>query len=203
VFSYGKTPALRGLSLDVGEGESVAVTGPSGSGKSTMLHCVAGLLRPDSGEMWVAGEPVHTLGEQRRARLRRRTFGLVYQFDQLLPELTVEENVALPLYFDGVRRDRAAERAARWLRRLELGDRADRQPHALAGEPRVLLADEPTGALDTDEADHVLRILRSAVLSHGMTLLIVTHDPRVVAYTDRSVRIADGRVAHDGLVPSP
>jgi putative ABC transport system ATP-binding protein len=212
-FSYGQTPALRGLSLAVGEGEVVAVTGPSGSGKSTLLHCLSGLLPPSSGEVWVNGIPLHTMrGEAERARLRRTTFGIVYQFNQLLPELSLLENAALPLLFDGARRHSALGRSRAWLERLDVGDCADRRPEevsggqlqraaiarALAGDPDVLLADEPTGSLDTREADNVLRIMRSAVVSHGMTLIVVTHDRQVVGYADREVRIVDGRQAPVG-----
>jgi putative ABC transport system ATP-binding protein len=211
VFSYGRDPALRGLSINIGAAESVAITGPSGSGKSTLLHLLCGLLVPSSGEVWVNDTALHTLDEARRAALRRAVFGVVYQFNQLLPELTVAENTALPLLFAGVRPAVARQRAQHWLDRLEVSDCADRRPGALsggqlqraaiaramAGEPKVLLADEPTGALDTTEADSVLRILRSAVVSHGVTLVIVTHDPHVVAYTDRTVRMVDGTLAGD------
>lgn len=213
-YAYGRTPALRGLSLAVGEGECVAVVGPMKSGTSTLLHCVAGLLRPTGGELWIIGEPVHTLDEQSRARLRRRSFGIVYQTDRLLPELTVAENIALPMYLRGISRAEASARTTRWLARLELGELAGRHPaelslgerrrvaiaRAVASEPRLLLADEPTAALDEDETHHTLRMLRSATLSHGMTLLVTSHDPRVLGYVDRFERIIDGRVAHDDLV---
>jgi putative ABC transport system ATP-binding protein len=208
-FSYARDQALRGVSIDIGAAESVAITGPSGSGKSTLLHCLCGLLVPQAGEIWVNGTALHTLNEAGRAALRRAMFGVVYQFNQLLPELTVAENTALPLLFGGARPSEARARARGWLERLEIDDCAERRPgelsggqaqraaiaRAMAGDPRVLLADEPTGALDTAEAENVLRILRSAVISHGVTLVMVTHDPTVVGYTDRAVRLVDGMVA--------
>jgi putative ABC transport system ATP-binding protein len=209
VKSFGVTPALRGMTMSVRDGEAVAITGPSGSGKSTLLHCLAGITRPDSGEVWFNSGPVHSLSETARARLRRQRFGVVFQFGQLVTELTAEENVALPLMFGGSRRAAALRAARSWLDRLDVADCAQRFPgqvsggqlqriavaRALAHKPRILFADEPTGALDSAEGEQLMRIMLSAVRSHGMSLVLVTHNPRVAAYADREIAIQDGRIA--------
>ncbi len=214
VKSFGATPALRGLTMSVREGEALAVTGPSGSGKSTLLHCLAGIAVPDAGEVWFNSAPVHTLSETGRAKLRRQWFGVVFQFGQLVTELTALENVALPLLFGGVRREGAMRRARSWLDRLDVGDCAQRYPgevsggqmqriavaRALAHEPKVLFADEPTGALDSAEGEQLMRILLSAVRSHGMSLVLVTHNPQIASHTDRQIAIQDGMVAAPGVL---
>jgi putative ABC transport system ATP-binding protein len=162
-ISFGPTPALRGASLSVDAGEIVAVMGPSGSGKSTLLHCLAGILVPERGEVRIDGRRIDALNETERSTLRRDRFGFVFQFGQLVPELTAAENVALPLLLAGVRRNEALTRARSWFDRLELDGLEERRSGELSGgeaqrvalgrglvsEPQVLFADEPTGSLDS------------------------------------------------------
>lgn len=168
--SFGRTTALDGASVEIGEGEVVAVTGPSGSGKSTLLHCLAGIIRPEAGEVLFAGRRLDTLDEDARTRLRRENFGVVFQFGELVPELTAEENVVLPLLFGGRGRRESLEAARSWLERLDVADCAGQRPaelsggqlqrvavaRALAAEPRVIFADEPTGALDSLAGERVM-----------------------------------------------
>ena len=210
--AFGRTEALRGVSLTVGPGETVAITGRSGSGKSTLLLCLAGVLRPEAGEVSYGGRSLDSLSEAERTRLRRRELGLVLQFGQLVPELSALANVALPLLLD--RHDRAAsERAARgWLERLGAGDLADARPgelsggeaqrvavaRALATGPRVVLADEPTGALDTVSGEEVLAALLGAARESEASVVLVTHDNRVAAHADREVVVTDGLVEGAG-----
>jgi putative ABC transport system ATP-binding protein len=207
-LSFGTTPALRGASLAVENGEIVAVMGPSGSGKSTLLHCLAGILRPDAGEVHFDDRRIDALSEAARSALRRDRFGFVFQFGQLVPELTAEENVALPLLLRGVRRAEALDAAQDWFVRLDLdgmqrrrsgelsGGQAQRVALArgLVGRPDVLFADEPTGALDSLTGEHVMELLVGAARDHGTTVVLVTHEPRVAAYADREVMVRDGRV---------
>jgi putative ABC transport system ATP-binding protein len=207
-LSFGATPALRGASLSVRAGEIVAVMGPSGSGKSTLLHCLAGILVPDSGDVVFAGRRLDTLRESERSALRRNRFGFVFQFGQLVPELTAAENVALPLLLGGLRRTEALARAADWFTRLELdglqlrrsgelsGGQAQRVALArgLVAHPQVLFADEPTGSLDSLTGEQVMEQLSSAAREQGTTVLLVTHEPRVAAYADREVIVRDGRL---------
>jgi putative ABC transport system ATP-binding protein len=207
-LSFGATPALRGADLTIATGEIVAVMGPSGSGKSTLLHCLAGILVPDAGEVLVGEERIDVLDETRRSELRRARFGFVFQFGQLIPELTAEENVALPLLLGGVRRDRALPRAREWLDRLGLdglygrrsgelsGGQAQRVAlaRALAGEPEVLFADEPTGALDSITGEQVMELMVGLARERGTTVVLVTHEARIAAYAEREVIVRDGRV---------
>ncbi|MEV0268225.1 ABC transporter ATP-binding protein [Hamadaea sp. NPDC050747] len=208
-LSFGETQALRGASFRAEAGEIVAVMGPSGSGKSTLLHCLAGILVPDSGEVTFAGERVDQLSETRRSALRRDRFGFVFQFGQLVPELTVHENVALPLLLGGVRRAQAMERARVWFERLDLSGMEGRRSGELSGgqaqrvalaralvaEPEVLFADEPTGALDSLTGEQVMELLVGSAREQGTTVVLVTHEARVAAYADREVIVRDGRVA--------
>ena len=207
-LSFGPTPALRGATLAVERGEIVAVMGPSGSGKSTLLHCLAGILVPDAGEVQFAGRRIDTLGEPERSALRRARFGFVFQFGQLVPELTAEENVALPLLLGGVRRPAALSRARAWIDRLELDDLGERRSGELSGGqaqriavarglvagPEVLFADEPTGSLDSLTGERVMDLLTEAAREHDVTVVLVTHEARVAAYADREVMVRDGRV---------
>jgi putative ABC transport system ATP-binding protein len=206
--SFGKTPALVGASLSVTGGEILAVMGPSGSGKSTLLHCLAGIYTPDTGEVWFDGERVDTLSDNRRTELRRTAFGFVFQFGQLVPELTVADNIALPLLLNRVHRKAAFAQADAWLPRLELdhlggrrtgelsGGQAQRVAlaRALVAQPKVLFADEPTGSLDTLSGEMVMELLVSLAREEGTTVVLVTHDARVAAYADREVMVRDGRV---------
>jgi putative ABC transport system ATP-binding protein len=213
--AFGRTEALRGTSLAVREGEVVAVTGPSGSGKSTLLLCLAGVLRPEAGEIWYDGRPLHDLSETDRTRLRRREFGLVLQFGQLVPELTAAQNVALPLLLEKHDRGAATTLAIGWLERLDALDVADALPGEMSGGeaqrvaiaralvtgPRVIFADEPTGALDTVSGEHVLSALLTTARESGATVVLVTHDNRVAASADREVVIRDGSVEPAPVVP--
>ena len=208
VRSFGQTPALRGASIAVGPGEIVAVMGPSGSGKSTLLHCLAGILVPDAGEIVVDGRRIDTLGEAERSELRRDRFGFVFQFGQLVPELTAEENVALPLLLGGLRREPALRRAREWFDRLGLAGLERRRSGELSGGqaqrvalarglvagPEVLFADEPTGALDSLTGELVMELLVGLAREEGTTVIVVTHDARVAACADREVVVRDGRV---------
>jgi putative ABC transport system ATP-binding protein len=209
VISFGETPALRGASLSVKRGEILAVMGPSGSGKSTLLHCLAGILVPDSGEVSFDGQRLHTMRESERSRLRRDRFGFVFQFGQLVPELTAEENVALPLLLGGTHRDEALGVARSWFARLDLegmerhrtgemsGGQSQRVAVArgLVASPDVLFADEPTGSLDSLSGELVMDLLTGAAREQGTTVILVTHEPRVAAYSDREVVVRDGKVA--------
>ena len=213
-FSFGETPALRGASFSVKRGEIVAVMGPSGSGKSTLLHCLAGILVPDWGEVRFEGRRIDALREQERSRLRRDRFGFVFQFGQLVPELTAEENVALPLLLGGTRRNEALRVARSWFERLDLegmerhrtgemsGGQAQRVALArgLVNHPDVLFADEPTGSLDSLNGEMVMGLLTGAAREQGSTVILVTHEPRVAAYADREVIVRDGQVTTTQVV---
>ncbi|RIV38832.1 ABC transporter ATP-binding protein [Micromonospora radicis] len=213
VKSYGPTPALRGLTLDVAEGEIVAVTGPSGCGKSTLLHCLAGILRPDAGEVIWRDHRIDTWSEAARSRLRRTDFGVLFQFGQLVAELTAAENVALPLLLAGTGRRAARTAALTWLDRFGVAELADVRPGEMSGgqqqrcataralvtEPQVLFADEPTGALDTLAGEQVLTQLVRLARRQRTTVLMVTHEPRIAAYADREIVMRDGAIDHTGL----
>jgi putative ABC transport system ATP-binding protein len=206
--SFARTEAVRGVSLEVDAGERVAITGPSGSGKSTLLLCLAGVLRPEAGEVLLERQRLHDLSEADRTRLRRRQVGLVLQFGQLVPELSTVENVALPLLLDG--HDRVASRRAAlgWLERLGAVEIAEQAPGELSGGeaqrvavaralvtgPRIVFADEPTGALDSVAGEHVLDQLLVSVRDTGAALVLVTHDNRVAARADRELVLRDGLV---------
>jgi putative ABC transport system ATP-binding protein len=208
VFSFGTTPALRGASLAVDAGEVLAIMGPSGSGKSTLLHCLAGILVPQSGEILFDGVRIDTMTETQRSSLRRDRFGFVFQFGQLVPELTAAENVALPLLLSGIRRTEALRRAYGWFERLGLEGMEQRRSGELSGgqaqrvalarglvaRPEILFADEPTGALDSLTGEQVMDLLVDAAREQGTTVILVTHEPRVAAYAEREVIVRDGRV---------
>jgi putative ABC transport system ATP-binding protein len=205
--SFGGTSALRGASITVARGEQVAISGPSGSGKSTLLHCLAGILVPDSGAVTFDGRRLGDLAPDARTRLRRVHIGLVLQFGQLVPELTALENVALPLLLEGRSRRDAEQAGRQWLERLGVGGRGDVRPPDLSGgeqqrvaiarslvtSPDVVLADEPTGALDTVTGDLALEVLVKATRETSAALVIVTHDHRIAAWMDREVVLRDGR----------
>jgi putative ABC transport system ATP-binding protein len=209
VKSFGETSALRGSSLTVREGEIVAVMGPSGSGKSTLLHCMAGILVPEQGEVWFDGQRLDTLSDDRRSALRRDRFGFVFQSGQLVPELTAEQNVALPLLLSGTRRGPAMMAARRWFGTLGLDGLEHRRSGELSGGqaqrvalarglvagPQVLFADEPTGSLDSVSGELMMDLLTAAAREHGTTVVLVTHDARVAAYAGREVIVRDGTVS--------
>ncbi|RZU51442.1 putative ABC transport system ATP-binding protein [Krasilnikovia cinnamomea] len=213
VKSYGQTPALRGVDIEIGEGELVAVTGPSGCGKSTLLHCLAGILRADAGSVRYRDREIGTESEAARAKLRRTEFGVLFQFGQLVPELTAAENVALPLLLGGWTRREARRVALLWLGRFGVEELADVRPGAMSGgqqqrcavarslvsEPRVLFADEPTGALDVLTGEQVLTELMQVARLQGTAIVLVTHDARIAAYADREVALRDGAVDPTGL----
>jgi putative ABC transport system ATP-binding protein len=209
VRSFGQTPALRGASVAVTSGEILAIMGPSGSGKSTLLHCLAGILTPDSGEVWFDGHRIDTLGEEKRSALRRDRFGFVFQFGQLVPELSAEENVALPLLLGGRRRSDALREARLWFAALGLEGLEPRRSGELSGgqaqrvalarglvaHPEVLFADEPTGSLDSLTGESVMELLVAATRERGTTVILVTHEPRIAAYADREVMVRDGKAS--------
>jgi putative ABC transport system ATP-binding protein len=208
VKSFGETPALRGASLTVRRGEIVAVMGPSGSGKSTLLHCLAGILIPERGEVWFDGRRLDALSDDRRSALRRDRFGFVFQSGQLVPELTAEQNVALPLLLSGARRGPAMAAARRWFGTLGLDGLGGRRSGELSGGqaqrvalarglvagPELLFADEPTGSLDSVSGELVMDLLVAAAREQDTTVVLVTHDARVAAYADREVIVRDGTV---------
>ncbi|MDT8910610.1 ABC transporter ATP-binding protein [Amycolatopsis sp. PS_44_ISF1] len=210
---YGRVTALDGVSLAFPRGGFTAVMGPSGSGKSTFLHCAAGLDRPTSGSVHLDGEDLATLSETARTKLRRDRVGFVFQAFNLLPALTVEQNVVLPLQLARRRVDKRL--VAGMLAHVGLADRRKHRPGQLSGgqqqrvaiaralvtRPAVLFADEPTGALDTRTAADVLGLLRQSV-SDGLTVVMVTHDPVAAAHADRVVFLADGQVADELARPS-
>jgi putative ABC transport system ATP-binding protein len=206
--AYRRTVALRGVSLTVQPGEIVAVTGPSGCGKSTLLHVAAGVLRPQAGDVRLLGRDLRALDEAERTKLRRRGVGLVLQFGQLVPDLSVLENVALPLLLDGHERQPAFTAAAEWLRRAGLEADPDALPSELSGGqaqrvavaralvtgPAVLFADEPTGSMDTLGGEQLLDLLLGVARERAAAVVLVTHDNVVAANADREVRLRDGRV---------
>ena len=213
--TFGATPALDGAGMAIAPGEVVAVMGPSGSGKSTLLHVLAGIVAPDGGSVVYAGREMATMSDAERSALRRTEFGFVFQFGQLVPELSCLENVALPLRLGGVKRKAAEARAAEWLDKLEVGDTAGKRPgevsggqgqrvavaRALVTAPKVVFADEPTGALDSLNGEQVMRLLTSAARDSGAAVVLVTHEARVAAYSDREVVVRDGKTRTTELVP--
>ncbi|MBL7520084.1 ABC transporter ATP-binding protein [Frankia sp. CNm7] len=204
---FGATTALDGASLRVAAGEIVALMGPSGSGKSTLLHCLAGIFPPDAGEVRYGDRSLSRMSETARSALRRGEFGFVFQFGQLVPELTCAENVALPLRLSGVRRREAQRRAGGELERLAVADVARKRPgevsggqgqrvavaRALVTQPKVIFADEPTGALDSLNGEQVMRLLTEAARASRAAVVQVTPAARVAAYSDREVVVRDGR----------
>jgi putative ABC transport system ATP-binding protein len=209
--SFGQTVALRDASVAISPGEFFAIMGPSGSGKSTLLHCLAGIFTPDHGEVWFDGQRLDTLGEAERTRLRRTAFGFVFQFGQLVPELTAADNVALPLLLNRVRRRAAYKTAGAWLDRLGIGDKGANRTGELSGgeaqrvavaralalAPKVIFADEPTGSLDSLTGEKVMDLLTGLARQAGTTVVLVTHDARVAAHADRVVMVRDGVVSGD------
>jgi putative ABC transport system ATP-binding protein len=206
--------ALRGVSLEVPAGQFTAVMGPSGSGKSTLMHLLAGLDRPTAGSVLLAGEEISSMADRRLTKLRRRHIGFVFQSFNLLPTLTAEENITLPLAIARIKLP--ADELDTLLARVGLTDRRDHRPSELSGgqqqrvaiaraliaKPTVLFADEPTGNLDSAAGAAVLGLLRDAVALDGQTTVMVTHDPRAAAVADRVLFLADGRVVGDLAEPT-
>ncbi|HSR87265.1 MAG TPA: ABC transporter ATP-binding protein [Streptosporangiaceae bacterium] len=215
--SFGQTPALQGASLALRAGEIVAVMGPSGSGKSTLLHCLAGIYAPDRGEVWFDGRRLDRFSDAERTRLRRTSFGFVFQFGQLVPELTVADNVAIPLLLSRVGRKDAYARAESWLDRVGLSGLGGRRTGELSGgqaqrvavaralisQPSVLFADEPTGALDSTTGAKVMDLLVSAAQEQHTAVLLVTHDAGIAQYADRTATVQDGRVTEPTGLTAP
>ncbi|MFJ6663605.1 ABC transporter ATP-binding protein [Streptomyces sp. NPDC091383] len=213
VKAHGRTPALRGASITLAAGEILAVTGASGSGKSTLLHLLAGIVRPDEGSVSYAGQRLDRLPEQRLTELRRTEFGVVFQFGQLIPELTAVDNVGLPLLLAGTSRAGARRRAGEWLERFGVRGQEERRPGELSGGqaqrvalaralvtgPKVVFADEPTGALDSLAGEQVMTALVRTARAAGTAVLLITHDAQVAAYADREVRLSDGLVLPAGV----
>jgi putative ABC transport system ATP-binding protein len=216
--SYGEgdsaVHALRGVSLDVPAGQFTAVMGPSGSGKSTLMHLLAGLDVPSAGTVSIGGQDITTMSDRQLTRLRRRHIGFIFQSFNLLPTLSAEENVVLPLAIAGRRPD--SDTLQTLLARVGLLDRAGHKPAQLSGgqqqrvavaralitSPTVLFADEPTGNLDSAAGAEVLQLLRDAVDLDGQTTVMVTHDPRAAATADRVLFLADGRIVDDIAAPT-
>jgi putative ABC transport system ATP-binding protein len=206
--------ALRGVSLEVPSGQFTAVMGPSGSGKSTLMHILAGLDQPTAGSVTIAGEEISALNDKQLTKLRREHVGFVFQAFNLLPTLTAEENITLPLSLAGRKIDREALDAL--IARVGLTDRRGHRPsemsggqqqrvaiaRALASRPTVLFADEPTGNLDSGSGHEVLGMLRETVERDGQTILMVTHDPKAAATADRVLFLADGRIVADLVAPT-
>jgi putative ABC transport system ATP-binding protein len=213
VYGVGNTAvmALDHVNVSVDAGEFVAVMGPSGCGKSTLLHLVGGLDRPSEGSVAVDGKDLSLLKDDDLTNLRRHKIGFVFQFFNLIPVLGALENAALPLLLDGSRQDQAKVKATDWLTRLGLGDRLQSRPDQLSGgqqqrvaiaralalEPAVVLADEPTGNLDTHAGDDIAGLLRQVASEWGRSVIMVTHDPRIAAYADRIIFLKDGRIVDD------
>lgn len=207
--SYGATQILHGVSLDIKQGEVVAIMGPSGSGKSTLLHSLAAISSIDSGEVWLDGTRIDTLSDEKRSILRRTAFGFVFQFSQLVPELTALDNVALPLLLNGEPRNAAYKKARKWLAKVGVKEKANSLPGELSGgqmqrvaiaramviEPKVIFADEPTGSLDSLNSEKVMELFVDTAREHSTTIIMVTHEPSIAAYADREVIVRDGNLA--------
>jgi putative ABC transport system ATP-binding protein len=205
--------ALCTVSLDVGYGEFVAVMGPSGSGKSTLMHLLAGLDRPSEGDVYIEGENVTQMKDKELTMLRRKRVGFIFQAFNLIPQLTAEENIVLPLTLGG---DKANGNLTTLLEQVGLSDRAKHKPTELSGgqqqrvavaralitEPAVVFADEPTGNLDSKSSDDILSLLRRAADERGQTTVMVTHEPHAAAYADRVIFLADGKVVQEMLDPT-
>lgn len=210
----GKTVALAGVNATVSGGEIVALTGPSGSGKSSLLYCMSGIVQPTSGTVIFNGTSLTRASESDLSRLRREQFGFVFQFGELVPELTLGENVSLPLEINGVSKRQRAERVAEILARLDIDGQADRRPaqvsggqaqraavaRALVHQPSVVFADEPTGSLDSKNSDIVLQAMLDVAREQSSAVIIATHDPAVASSAGRTITLADGHVVS---VPSP
>jgi len=215
---YGSGPtavtALDDVTLQIKPGECVAVMGPSGCGKSTLLHLLGGLDRPTQGSVHIDGHDLSRLSDTQLAQLRRRKIGFVFQFFNLIPVLNAVENAALPVTLDGLRPASARAKASEWLARVGLSDRQTHRPDELSGgqqqrvaiaralvaDPALVLADEPTGNLDTRASDEIAALLRQVANEWGRAVVIVTHDPRIAAYADRIIFLKDGRIADETVL---
>lgn len=207
--SYGETHAMRGISLEIERGEVLAIMGPSGSGKSTLLHTLAGITRPDSGKVYFNGLRIDNLTDKQRTLLRRSKFGFVFQFSQLVPELTAIDNVAVPLLLNGMNRKTAYQKAEQWLNKVGIADaKLNHLANQLSGgqiqrvaiaramaiNPEVLFADEPTGSLDSLNSELVMKMFIKTAKDNGTTVVMVTHEPTIAAYADREIIVRDGKL---------
>ena len=207
--SYGETHAMRGISLEIKRGEVLAIMGPSGSGKSTLLHTLAGITRPDSGKVYFNGLRIDNLTDKQRTLLRRSKFGFVFQFSQLVPELTAIDNVAVPLLLNGMGRKAAYQKAEQWLNKVGITDaKLNHLANQLSGgqiqrvaiaramaiNPEVLFADEPTGSLDSLNSELVMKMFIKTAKDNGTTVVMVTHEPTIAAYADREIIVRDGKL---------
>lgn len=216
IYGSGGTAvtALDHVNITIKEGEFVAVMGPSGCGKSTLLHLLGGLDKPSEGHVLIGGHNLTDLNDDRLTELRRRKIGFVFQFYNLIPVLNALENAALPVTLDGVKPAEAKQKATEWLTRFGLADRLSNRPDQLSGgqqqrvavaralvaDPEVILADEPTGNLDTRASDEIAGLLRDVSKKYGRTVVMVTHDPRIAAYADRIIFLKDGKVIDETIL---
>ncbi len=218
VYGKGETAvvALDHVSMSVNPGEFVAVMGPSGCGKSTLLHLLGGLDRPTEGSVMIDGSSLSTLSDNALTQIRRRKIGFVFQFFNLIPILSSIENAALPLLLDGKNSAQAKQKAADWLRKVGLGDRLNNRPdqlsagqqqrvaiaRALISDPMLVLADEPTGNLDSRASDEIAALLSQVAKEWGRAVFMVTHDPRIAAHADRIVFLKDGKIVNETRLES-
>jgi len=212
-YQLGKTTvrALRGLDLDIQQGEVVAIMGPSGSGKSTLMHILGALDVPTGGEAWIDGSDLLSLKEQQLVTLRGRRIGFVFQTFNLIQTLSAQKNVELPMIFQGIGRRERAQRAHALLEGVGLSERVHHKPNelsggerqrvavarALANDPEIILADEPTGNLDTESGESILGLLKDLSVKDGKTVILVTHDPEAAAIANRTISLRDGCVANE------
>lgn len=215
VKDFASVRALAGVDIHIPAGQSLAIMGPSGSGKSTLLHCLSGILAPTSGSVRLGEQNFSDLPDAARSKMRLAHFGFVFQDGQLVPELTARENVAIPLMLSGTRKRQALRIAEEWLARLGLTNEASRRPgqmsggqaqrvaiaRAMAANPSVIFADEPTGALDQATGHEVMQVLTTSARSQGATFVVVTHDPNIAAWCERTIEIRDGRIHADSAAP--
>ena len=210
VKNFGKTAALNDLSLQIENGKVLAIMGPSGSGKSTLLHCLAGIILPDSGEVYYEDTRITSLNDTERTLLRRSEFGFIFQFSQLVPELSALDNAAVPLLLSGMKLKDAQEKAQAALAAVDLAGKEYSLPGQLSGgeaqrvalarvltyEPRVIFADEPTGSLDSYNSERVMELLVAQARNRHITVVLVTHEPLIAAYADNEVVVRDGKLVN-------
>jgi putative ABC transport system ATP-binding protein len=216
IYGSGATAvtALDHVNLTIRESEFVAIMGPSGCGKSTLLHLLGGLDKPSEGHVLIGGHNLSDLNDDKLTELRRRKIGFVFQFFNLIPVLTALENAALPVTLDGAKPAEAKAKATEWLTKFGLADRLASRPDQLSGgqqqrvaiaralvaDPELILADEPTGNLDTRSSDEIASLLRNVSKEYKRTVVMVTHDPRIAAYADRIIFLKDGKVVDETLL---
>lgn len=209
--SFGSVQVLQGIDINLRRGEILAIMGPSGSGKSTLLHCLAGIVKPDGGDVQYNGKEISTLSQNELAKLRRTDFGFIFQFGELVPELPVRENVALPLLLQGVSRRRSLVIADEWLNVVGIADLAKTLPYILSGgelqraaiaramaiDSKVIFADEPTGSLDSVNSEKTMRLFTELTKKHDKAVVVVTHSREIASYSDRTIYLRDGVVVSE------